>query len=165
MNEWMNEWMVLQATILHCKATLGQGQSRLTRQILVWIVPQVQDQSLGHYNETQAHVNTIKYSFQDHTVHWSTFHQDHTVHWSTFHQDHTVHWSTFHPQDTMNPSTSLLWQCTDFEYCLSTLRNPQRLVAMSGNLGIYSGRNTYTYTANSGYYGTFTFCGFRGKRN
>ena len=36
-------WMVLLATILHCKAILGQGQPGLLRWILVWIMPQVQD--------------------------------------------------------------------------------------------------------------------------
>ena len=39
--------MVFWAMIMHCEAILGQGQSRLMRWILVWIIPQVQDQSLN----------------------------------------------------------------------------------------------------------------------
>ena len=37
-----NEWMVLQATILHSKAILGRGQPEQMRWILLWIMPMVQ---------------------------------------------------------------------------------------------------------------------------
>ena len=45
-NEWMNEWMVFQATILYCKALLGWEQPGLMSWILVWAMPQVQNRSL-----------------------------------------------------------------------------------------------------------------------
>ena len=38
--------MVFKATVLHCKATLGQGQPELMIWILWWIMPHVQDRSL-----------------------------------------------------------------------------------------------------------------------
>ena len=41
------EWMVFYALILHCMAKLGCGQPGLMRWILVWILPQVQDQLLN----------------------------------------------------------------------------------------------------------------------
>ena len=44
--EKINEWMVLLAMTLHCKAILGQGHLGLMRWNLVWMMPQVQDWSL-----------------------------------------------------------------------------------------------------------------------
>ena len=46
MNEWMNVWMVFQAIILHCNATLFQGQHGLMRGVLIWTMPQMQYWSL-----------------------------------------------------------------------------------------------------------------------
>ena len=47
LTDWMNEWWpVFSATILHCKAVLGQGQPGQMRWILVWNMPQVQGQFL-----------------------------------------------------------------------------------------------------------------------
>ena len=44
---WEIEWMVFLAKILHCRAILGQGQPGLMRWILFWMMPLVQDLSLG----------------------------------------------------------------------------------------------------------------------
>ena len=51
------KWMVFKATILHCKnkTILGWWQSRLMRWILVWIMPQMQDQSLNLLTYSLVH--------------------------------------------------------------------------------------------------------------
>ena len=56
MNEWMNEWTggwkVHKATILHCKAILCH-EPGIMRWNLIWIMPQVQDQSLSQLERWQ----------------------------------------------------------------------------------------------------------------
>ena len=55
------EWMVFQATILHCKVILGRGQPRPMSWVMIWIMPQVQDRSLDllTWSPARFHCTTV----------------------------------------------------------------------------------------------------------
>ena len=46
--------MVFYATILHCKAMLGQGQPGLNKMIFLWIMPLVQDRITWHVDQQSS---------------------------------------------------------------------------------------------------------------